>query len=637
LLRAAHETCRKHLHSTKGMEVSVCESPGDCPLCGGPWQVQKSRHHHGKSLAYGQFEVWETIHVCAAGCRHPCGAQVTRRARSLAEHLLPGRVVSYDVMVFVGLEALAVEHAISLSTGEISNLAQLFLDALQALHEARTAELRAALAADGGWPLHIDATGEKGRGTLFVALAGWRGWVLGAWKLPTERADAIVPCLREVVGRFGVPCAIMRDLGRAMTRATRELLTEQPLDIPVLGCHLHFLKDVGTDLLDPAHGELRVLFRRLKVRPRLRALARDLGRKLGLEVAGAREAVRVWQNQPPGDRLPRGRAGMAAVRAVAQWVLDYPADSTGEDFPFDRPYLDLYHRCVLGRDAVAVYLRTATEEPKLLRALQRLERILDPVAGDMALRSIVARLKSRCALFDELREALRLVPKPSAQPNATAPPAVPALAQPDAAELQDIRTAVEDLGRSLQARRAHPRLAQDSADGIELILRHIQAHGDFLWGHVVCLPAELGGGIRLVERTNNRLEDLFGDLKHGERRRSGRKVLTQDLENLPPAAVLARNLCQDDYVQILCGSLDRLAQAFAECDRQKRQRELALPAPHKPHSTHSRSSELASASLPRADQRLVRSEAMKKRILSAATCHSSLADSSNSANREMTL
>jgi hypothetical protein len=481
------------------------------------------------------------------------------------------------------------------------------------------------LAADGGWPLHIDATGEQGRGTLFVALAGWRGWVLGAWKLPTERADAVVPCLREVVEGFGVPRAIMRDLGRAMTRATRELLAEQEWDIAVLACHMHFLKDVGTDLLGPSHGELRALFRRLNVRPKLRALARDLGRTLGPEVAEARAAVRAWQNQTPGDRLPQGQAGVATVRAVAQWVLDYPADSTGEDFPFDRPYLDLYHRCVLGRDAVALYLRTATEEPKLLRALRRLERILDPVAGDVALRPIVERLKIRCALFDELREALRLVPKPSAPRNATAPPAVPALTALAAAELHDIRTAVEDLVRSLEERRTHPRLAPDTAEGIALILRHIRDHGEFLWGHAVCLPAELGGGIRLVERTNNRLEGLFNDLKHGERRRSGRKALTQDLENLPPAAALARNLCQEDYVEILCGSLDRLAEAFAELDRQKRQRELAVPPPEKPQSTHSRPSELASASLPRADKRLVRSDAMKKHILSAATCHSSLA------------
>ncbi|MCP4751231.1 MAG: hypothetical protein GY866_10075, partial [Proteobacteria bacterium] len=98
---------------------------------------------------------------------------------------------------------LSREHGIFLSSGEISNLANLFLSYLRELHLKRTDRLRSLLAGDGGWPLHIDATGEDGRGTLLVAFAGWRGWVLGAWKVPTERTDAVLPCLREIVRRFG--------------------------------------------------------------------------------------------------------------------------------------------------------------------------------------------------------------------------------------------------------------------------------------------------------------------------------------------------------------------------------------------------------------------------------------------------
>src|SRR5207249_12085854 len=53
-------------------------------------------------------------------------------------------------------------------------------------------------------------------------------------------------------------------------------------------------------------------------------------------------------------------------------------------------------------------------------------------------------------------------------------------------------------------------------------------HGPYLWGHALRLPRRVGGGIRLVARTNNGLESLFHTIKHGERRRSGRKILTQD-------------------------------------------------------------------------------------------------------------
>jgi hypothetical protein len=59
-------------------------------------------------------------------------------------------------------------------------------------------------------------------------------------------------------------------------------------------------------------------------------------------------------------------------------------------------------------------------------------------------------------------------------------------------------------------------------------------------------------------------------MKHDERRRRGRKILTQDFETLPAAAALVYNLKLPDYVKILCGSLNCLTKAFAELDIEKR-------------------------------------------------------------------
>jgi len=44
------------------------------------------------------------------------------------------------------------------------------------------------------------------------------------------------------------------------------------------------------------------------------------------------------------------------------------------------------------------------------------------------------------------------------------------------------------------------------------------------------------------------LESFFHDLKHRERRRIGRKILTRDFEQLAPEAALAQNLSRADYV-----------------------------------------------------------------------------------------
>jgi hypothetical protein len=119
-----------------------------------------------------------------------------------------------------------------------------------------------------------------------------------------------------------------------------------------------------------------------------------------------------------------------------------------------------------------------------------------------------------------------------------------------------------------------------------------------------------------VGRTNNDLEGFFRGVKHDERRRSGRKVLTQDFEHLPPGAALARNLRHEDYVALLCGSIKNLPRAFAQLDAKVRHEKLAGQLTHP--SRREPPPALVSASLPRADKRLVRSERLRERILAAA-------------------
>lgn len=590
-------------------------------------RAQKTVHRQGRTLEHGAFEARETVYACRNGCHWPSGRQVIRRASSLVGRLLPRSTVGYDVMAFVGLERfvhfrqrgeilelLQERHSLTLSTGEISRLGRLFLDYLERLHEARAGVLRGALEADGGWPLHIDATGEDGRGTLLVALAGWRGWALGAWKIPTENADAILPHLSEVATRFGAPCAIMRDLGHAMNRAAIGLVEEHHLDIPILACHAHFLKDIGKDLLEPSHAQLRALFRQLKVRPNLRALARDLGRKLGDGIEQARRALVDWQvSEDQGHLVPEGSAGLATVRALAQWVLDYPADGSGQGFPFDRPYLDLYNRCVQASRAVDSFLSKPPHDGSVLKALKNLHSMLQLAVGGPALAQAAQTLVRRAALFDELRSALRLQPKHAA---AMANPASQDQNKA-AAEMHDIRQAVEELTSSLRERRPKRGPAQDICHAIDIILQHLEVHGDHLWGHDIKMPEKVGGGIRLVARTNNILEGFFHGIKHGERRRSGRKVLTKDFEDLPAAAALARNLEHQDYVTMLCGTLDNLPAAFAGLDAAQQRESLKNEGASASTPPSVLSPE--SASLSREDRRLVRTQAMQIKLRSAAS------------------
>ncbi len=513
---------------TNGAHFSARGQPGTCVVCDGEeWLVQKSVERHGKTIGLGKFKARETVLVCAAGCRHKSGVRVTHRPASLTSKLIPCSGVGYDLMVHVGRARyldyrrrediraeLLSQHGLYCSTGQVSHLGRLFVSYLGRLHRRHAPELKAILNSDGGWPMHVDATGENGRGTIYAVMAGWRPWVLGAWKIATERAELIQPCLRETVELFGTPCAAVRDLGKAVIPALKNFVKEFALDIPLLGCHQHFAADIGKDLLEPSHAELRKLFKRIGVRADLRRLARELGRTIGKEIEEGRQAVREWQSlADEGHRVPTGRDGLAVVRAVTQWTLDYSADATGLDFPFDRPYLDLYDRCRQSLRAVVAFQCYPPKDPAVARALRRLHRTLQPVDSEVPFREITKRLRARARLFDELREVLRLA---ADQPE-----------DETAEGLEQMHEALDALVASLRKRRPKRGPAQDTRKAIDLIIKHIERHGESLWGHAIRLPESAGGGVRLVTRTNNRIENLFKGWKHGERQRSGRKILTQ--------------------------------------------------------------------------------------------------------------
>ena len=586
--------------------------------------VQKTVCRGAKTLEHGAFQLRETVHACRARCRRPGGALVIRRACAPAEFLLPGRSVGYDVMVWLGrgrflrnrqreeLQAeLEREYGIALSTGEISVLIRLFLDYVLRLHQARAAQIRRALEKDGGWPMNADATCEDGRGTLLAILAGWRGWVLGAWKIPTENTEAILDHMRSVVRSFGAPCAVMRDLGPAMILACEQLAAALGGKLPVLGCHSHFAADVGGDLLKEGHATLRNKFRNSKIRGALRAFARDLSRDLGVELGEARESFGAWQREASASHLlPEGQTGLAVVRGLAQWALDYPADAEYHRFPFDQPYLDLYDRCVHTRRAVDGFLRKPPEDRRVLRFLRRLGRLLDPVLQDPSFARTAEDLRVRADLFDELREALRLWPSTNGR-NTHQQRLTP---QQAAAELRDVRSTLKRFAASLRKRRPQRGPGQNLREAIDIILDHLKKHGKSLWGHAIRLPTEAGGGVRLVDRTNNVAENYFRRMKHGERRRSGRKNLAQDFEQLPPESALVRNFNDPDYVAIACGSLDRLPRVLAEMDAAQRRRQRAARPDTDPASDSTQMSMIETGSLPTIDRRLIRSEDMRRRL-----------------------
>ena len=523
-----------------------------CPVCGEAPKVYKTRSRQVITLEAGPFRAVETLKRCSKDPTHPVVGSY-----ALARLVLPRQRYGYDLITAVGcarylenkqreeIQAeLYREHGITLSTGSISNICDRFLIYLEALHLARVPQLRAAQAE--GYPLHIDATCEFGKGGLFVCMDGWRGWVLVAQRIPSECEEYLRPPIEQTTRLFGEPVAVVRDMGAGGAKAVAPLRDK---GVPDLVCHFHFLAAVGKKLFDQPYRLLRNLLKSSKVRTDLRDLLRDLR---GYSASSPRE----------------GRFGKGVVRedlmALVLWILE--GDGSKDPlYPFGLVHLDFYQRCQAALQRSQHWVQGIRTQPER-RALNYLATLARRLDKDDRFTTAVARLDVGWLAFCELRDVLQL--SNAELPRADVRQQQRALATLQARQLCEIETALSDYRADLAERVAAPEEpVSPTTSASAVIVKYLDRYANHLFGHPLRYDGE-GEAVGIVERTNNVLEHFFGSEKQRLRRRLGRANLGRDLEDQPAQAALAANLRHPDYVRVLCGSLDHLPLAFSELDEQ---------------------------------------------------------------------
>ena len=520
-----------------------------CPLCDGALKVYKSRARQVISLKAGSFLATETLMQCTADPNHPVmGSNV------LAQLVAPRQRFSYDLVVEVGCARylenkqrteiradLYQRRGIELASGSISHLCDRFLTHLEALHLARAPQLRAILA--NGYPLHLDATCELGKGGLFVCMDGLRGWVLVAGRIPSEHADHLRPLVERTTQLFGDPVATVQDMGKGGAKA---ISTLREKGIPDLICHFHFLAAVGKNLFEQSYRLLRRLLKSSKVRADLRILLRDL---------------RCYSNNSPCE----GQFGKGIVRedlpALVLWILEGDG-SKDLLYPFGLVHLLFFQRCQLALQRAECWVQGPRTLPER-RAIAYLATLVQRLNKDDRFTKAVTRLEEGWLAFGELRDVLQLTN--AELPRADVRAQQKELAVIEARRMREIKKALRDYRKELAGQVTVSNDPGVSTSPGNVIVRYIDRYEKRLFGHPF-LRNEDGEVVAIVERTNNVVEHFFGTEKQHLRRRLGRANLGRDLEDQPAQAALVANLRHADYVRVLCGNLDQLPMAFAQLD-----------------------------------------------------------------------
>lgn len=497
------------------------------------------------------FIAHETLLICPE-CQRTFQAEDLRR-------LVPSRCnVAWDVLVFVGrslferhrtvaqIRQALLDRNVSLCPSEVEYLGRKFIAYLAIAHRQATPKINRALQRNGGYILHLDATHEADAPALMTGLDSLSEFVLGNVKIPSERADRIIPFLRKLRGDYGSPVACVHDMGTGICKAVDEVFPGSRDFI----CHFHFLRDAGKDLIEPAYAQLRACLRKHAATSKLNALVRQVRDHLDGQrtVQSLTSAIR--DNEPAEDMT---LFPLASVYALALWCLQGKKAGDGYGFPFDRPLLEFSERLLALLDHLPFLIKRNFGRDRVSkRTVNNLTLQVIDIVKDPVFEPAVESLRWRCRLFDDLRKRMRIaMPDENNGLND----------EGSVRFMKSIEQGVIEFRQRLVTDRQY---ANDPLCG--KVARQIDQYGDKLFADPIVLNRPSGTILIYPQRTNNILEQFFRRLRRDYRQRTGNNKMRKALQAMLADTPLVKNLGNPAYLKILLGGKQSLEDLFAEIE-----------------------------------------------------------------------
>jgi hypothetical protein len=601
-----------------GIDICVDADKASCPICGAFLIVQKTSFHRIVTTQHHSLNGWWPTQKCPNECRTADGNIYTRRNEDAKSLAMGNHGFGYDIEVEIGFKRyvkhmqiveIAGEYkdvGIKISNATISRYSHQFLDHLEKLHVLRLNDLAESMAANGGYCMHFDSTCEKGAGSLFHVISGWDNWIMGAWRQSTENTQEMLPHVMYLIETLGLPHGIMKDLSKQGRLVVEEIRNAYPdANIRIFACHYHFVKDIGKDILSDCHNRLKGCINDTKAT--LGRYIRETRDKTTDDVEGISEILESWLSNSDSLDIPMISNGIAIIRHLIQWVLDSGQDGDNNRFPFELPYLLFYDRVVRMAGLTTKLLGGVEADTRsgIYSLLKRLNKTTTALMENKTASDAAESLRSKNELFLRLRSSLQLEAKIKIEATCRT-------VKERIENIKKTEAQFESFITELSEMRNHDMVDCNKEKAIDIILTHVSKYNDELWGHDIQVSDQDGNTVmRIADRTNNVCEQNFGKVKSDAHRASGRKNLGLNLIERPASASLVQNLSNEQYVKIVCGgSFHNLPGLFAQIDNGyfpeldelwKKYREKAFTV-------------FESGRLPRADQRVVRSEKFQAKI-----------------------
>lgn len=499
-----------------------------CPYCHRKLVFHRKRERPVRT-ASGNFTALHIIMKCSA-----CNRRFrSRRLDSIIGH---GCTYANDVMPDISIKRFIdgrscqeISSSSGISESHARRLSNMALDIFSDIHRENTERLKSFMKSS---ILQIDGTTDADFRMIVVARDAVSGFILMVKRCDSESHESIKGILESVRKQFGDPSGITCDMRAGIISAALETFPKTPIRI----CLMHFLRELGKDLMRDMHTNLGVMINRMGIKDPLKRIFRDMPDY----DQGTLDEIH------NGHYEDRGKMEIMSVRRIMEKLVGFTG-SSGYGFPFSLKHLNFYMACKEAMNRLNL-LSEKIQSEDAKRYISSIECMVKKITDNPEINATGRKLGSVNALFQSLRRMFRV---------------------PDKGKLSDeMDTSDDDLihGRCdifIEHLNVflHARIPDHIRTAAKTIIERYRNRESMLFAN---------NPEHTIPRTNNGMERFFRKVRRNVRKRTGNintgNILAQSGESL----ALFQNMGNPEYVNIVFGS-DGMAKIFG--DHRKRLRD----------------------------------------------------------------
>jgi hypothetical protein len=504
------------------MEIVFSYPHERCPQCNSRLKSYRLDRRKVK-CADGEFTALHRIMICPE-------ERIKFRSERLDLIIPPGCTYSNDVMVegaikryIEGRSSSEISSLMGVSEGHARKLTNQALEIFSEIHEDNVSKLYRNM---NSYILQIDGTTDSEFSMIVAVKDSVSGFVLYVKRCDSESEESVVDVLDAVKSRFGTPSGITCDMRSGILSAAGIVFPHVPVRI----CLMHFLRDLGKDLMKDMHTDLGILINRIGIKSHLRKI---------LMIMPDYDQCTLYDVEY-GFCLNREKMEIMAVRRIVENILS--VRSSGYGFPFSLRHLNFFISCEEGMRKLAE-LSGRFECHESVKTAETVMKQLSRITDNKDIMDKAVKLKDiNSFIFQRIRKAFMIPDHGKLSADGYDPltddPAVHENCTVVFGELEVyMKTDIENhLFRSAK-------LAIERYRNRETMLFAQNSEGT-------------------IPRTNNNMEIFFRIIRRNIRKRSGNVSTGNILKQSGEKIALFQNMDNGKYMEIVFGK-DDIASVFS--------------------------------------------------------------------------